>query len=103
MREVQIGARAPGADIEQPAYLRSIQQPQQHIHDIPHPDEIPRLRAIGDIRPFGPEQPRRVAGQDIVVLYFHDGDHLALVILVRAVNIEKLQPRPLRRPGLSRR
>ena len=97
--EVQIAARLAGADIEQPVHTRRVQQPEHHVDDIANPDEVPLLLAVGQIRLVGAEQAHRQPLGQFVVFDLHDRNHRALVVLVRAVDVEELQAGPLRRPG----
>jgi hypothetical protein len=60
-------------------------------------DEVPRLRAVRDAGPVGAEQTRRLAARGLLELVEHDRGHAPLVVLVRAVDVEEAQARPLRR------
>ena len=45
VRQVEIAARLPGAEVEQPARRRRVEQPQHHVHHVADPDEVaPLLR-----------------------------------------------------------
>ena len=84
--------------LNRPLTLRRVEQPQHHVHRVPDPDEIPLLLAVRQAGHVGAEQLERAAGGDLVVLDLHHGDHRSLVVLVRAIDVEELQARPLRRP-----
>ena len=103
VRQIEIAARLPGADVEQPAHGGRVEQPQQHVDHVADPDEVALLLAIRQPGPVGAEQPGRAAGGDLVVLDLHHRDHPALVVLVRAIDVEELEPDPLRRVRLARR
>ena len=97
VRQVQVGAGGAGAEVEQAGHGGMVQQPQDHVCDIAHPDEVPPLRPVRQARPVAGEQAGGLAGRDLVPLHLHDRDHAALMILVRAIDVEELEARPARR------
>ncbi|GAL98196.1 hypothetical protein ATR1_075c0044, partial [Acetobacter tropicalis] len=59
MGQIQIGARRAAATVEQAANGGVVIQPEHDLHHIFHPDEITRLRTIGNVRAIRAEQAGR--------------------------------------------
>jgi len=101
--QVAEAARLAGADVEDARYRRRLQEPADDGDRIVHVDEIAPLLAVGDARPVRLEQPDRTARLGVVETLGHETHHLALVVFVRAEDVEELESRPLRRHFLFAR
>ena len=91
----------PVPGIEQAAHGRVVEQPQHDVDDVAHPDEVALLLAVRDTGLEGFEQARLLPVDEVVVFDFDDRDHCALVVFIRAVDVEELQAGPLRRPAFA--
>src|SRR3546814_3697398 len=89
-------ARLAGADVEQAADARMIEQPQHHVDAVADPDEVAKLPAVGVIRVVRLEQLRRLALAELAEQVPGDARLAALVVLVGAIDVEELEARPLR-------
>src|SRR5262245_44872413 len=90
-----------GTDVKDAGNRRRRQQPVHHRDGIVDKDEVAPLVAVFDARTVRLEQAHRLATLRLVETLGDETHHLALVVLVRAEHVEKLQAGPLRRQLLA--
>src|SRR3546814_1907643 len=96
-REVGEGTRLAGAEVEQPADRRIVEQPQHRLDAVADPDEVAQLAAVGIVGMVRAEQPGRLAAAELAEEVPGDARLAALVVLVGTVDVEELEAGPLRR------
>ena len=85
-----------GSHVEEPAQFRLLAEPEHDVHAVPHVDEIPLLAAVGIVGSVGPEQARGPTLGGAWIRLADHATHLAFVVLIWSVDVEELEPYPLR-------
>ena len=90
-------SRLAGGDVENAVDRGGVEQPAQHGDGVVDIDEIAALVAVGDACFVRFEQFDGFAGFGHVAHFGQHAHHLPLMIFVRAIDVEELQSRPMRR------
>src|SRR5690606_5748314 len=99
-RDVFEAARLPGSQVEDPAYLPLPQEPRDDLRAVADVHEVPKLAAVRISRIVRLEQCDRLVGRRHGKLLSDDALHRPLMVFVRTIDVEELQPDPLRRRRL---
>src|SRR4029079_8311585 len=84
-----------GSDVENAVYPRCVQQPAQNGNGVININEITALVAIGNTLTTRFEQTDRLACPGKIENLGQNTGHVAFVILVRSIDIEKLEADPM--------
>jgi len=95
--EVEKAPRSTGSDIEQVTDRRVLKQPSDRGDAVLYINKVSQLTAISVARIMRLKQVDRLASLDRRVDFADDGLHDPFVGFVCAIDIEKLEPGPLRR------
>src|SRR5207244_3568436 len=93
-RKVGEAPRLAAADVVEAGQRLLPAHPQHGLDAVADPDEIPQLAAIGVVGAMRAEQTRLLAGTEPLMDLPGDADLAGLVIFVRAVDVEELEPGP---------